>query len=85
MTEQLNNNKSSWFQRYARSLSFLSGSISSFCIFIVMFIIHYPSHLRTILCLPYFSSLAGPDGKESACNAGVKVKVAQPCLTLCDP
>ena len=64
---------------------FLSGSISSFCIFIVMFIIHYPPHLRTILCLPYFSSLAGPDGKESACNAGVKVKVAPPCLTLCDP
>ena len=66
-------------------LVFLSGSISSFCIFIVMFIIHYPSYLRTILYLPYFSSLAGSDGKESACNAGVKVKVAQPCLTLCNP
>ena len=25
------------------------------------------------------------DGKESACNAGVKVKVAQSCPTLCDP
>ena len=66
-------------------LVFLSGSISSFCIFIVMFIIHYPSYLRTILYLPYFSSLAGSDGKESACNAGVKLKVAQPCLTLCNP
>ena len=66
-------------------LVFLSGSISSFCIFIVMFIIHYPPYLRTILYLPYFSSLVGSDGKESACNAGVKVKVAQPCLTLCNP
>ena len=66
-------------------LVFLSGSISSFCIFIVMFIIHYPPYLRAILYLPYFSSLAGSDGKESACNAEVKVKVAQPCLTLCDP
>ena len=25
------------------------------------------------------------DGKESACNAGMKVKVAQLCPTLCDP
>ena len=25
------------------------------------------------------------DGKESACNAGVKVKVAQSCPTVCDP
>ena len=66
-------------------LVFLSGSISSFCIFIVMFIIHYPPYLRAILYLPYFSSLGGSDGKESACNAEVKVKVAQPCLTLCNP
>ena len=27
----------------------------------------------------------GSDGKESACNAEVKVKVAQSCPTLCDP
>ena len=27
----------------------------------------------------------GSDGKESACNVGVKVKVAQSCPTLCDP
>ena len=27
----------------------------------------------------------GSDGKESACNAEVKVKVAQSCSTLCDP
>ena len=29
--------------------------------------------------------LGGSDGKESACNTGVKVLVSQSCPALCDP
>ena len=84
MTDQLNN-KSSWFQRYASSLSFSKWKYQ-FLLHFHCDIYHSLSSLSKNYFIPsYFSSLAGSDGKEPACNAGLKVVVAQPFLTLCDP